>query len=262
MGVSGSVDKRRLGRTGIEVSPIGFGAFKIGRNTGIKYPHGYDLPDERGVERVLCGVLDKGINYIDTAPAYGVSEQRLGRALAGRRDEIVLSTKVGETFRDGRSTYDFSASGVRGSVEQSLVRLRTDVIDVVFIHSDGDDLRILQETDAVEALTELRHDGLVRAIGMSTRTVQGARAAMAWSDVLMVEYHLQDRSHADVIAEAARADIGIVIKKGLASGHLAPQEAIRFVLATEGVGSLVVGSLSLEHLRENVRVAVARSTER
>ena len=262
MGVSGSVDKRRLGRTGIEVSPIGFGAFKIGRNTGIKYRHGYDLPDERGVERVLCGVLDMGINYIDTAPAYGVSEQRLGRALAGRRDEIVLSTKVGETFRDGRSTYDFSASGVRGSVEQSLVRLRTDVIDVVFIHSDGDDLRILQETDAVEALTELRRDGLVRAIGMSTRTVQGARAAMAWSDVLMVEYHLQDRSHADVIAEAARADIGIVIKKGLASGHLVPQEAIRFVLETEGVGSLVVGSLSLEHLRENVRVAVVRSTER
>lgn len=255
MGVSDIVDKRRLGRTGIEVSPIGFGGFKIGRNTGIKYPHGYELPDDADVERIVSGVLDLGINYVDTAPAYGVSEERLGRALARRRDEIVLSTKVGETFQDGRSSYDFSGRGVRTSVEQSLLRLRTEVIDVVFIHSDGDDLRILRETDAVEALTALRDDGLVRAIGMSTKTVQGARAAMAWSDVLMVEYNLQDRSHAEVIAEAARADIGIVIKKGLASGHLAPEQAIRFVLATEGVGSLVVGTLDLEHLREDVAVA-------
>ena len=252
MGVSDNVDKRRLGRTGIEVSPIGFGAFKIGRNTGTRYPQEYELPDEHDVERILDGVLDLGINYVDTAPAYGVSEERLGRALVRRRDEIVLSTKVGETFQDGRSSYDFSGRAVRTSVERSLLRLRTECIDVVFIHSDGDDLRILRETDAVEALAALRDDGLVRAIGMSTKTVEGARAAMAWSDVLMVEYHLQDRSHAEVIAEAARADIGIVIKKGLASGHLAPAEAIRFVLATEGVGSLVVGSLNLEHLRENV----------
>ncbi len=255
MGVSDIVDQRRLGRTGIEVSPIGFGGFKIGRNTGTKYPQGYELPDDAGVERIVSGVLDLGINYVDTAPAYGVSEERLGRALDRRRDEIVLSTKVGETFQDGRSSYDFSGQGGRTSVEQSLLRLRTEVIDVVFIHSDGDDLRILRETDAVEALTALRDDGLVRAIGMSTKTVQGARAAMAWSDVLMVEYNLQDRSHAEVIAEAARADIGIVIKKGLASGHLAPEQAIRFVLATEGVASLVVGSLNLEHLRENVAVA-------
>ena len=249
------MDKRRLGRTGIEVSPIGFGAFKIGRNTGTRYPHDYELPDERDVGRILAGVLDLGINYVDTAPAYGLSEERLGRALARRRDGVVLSTKVGETFRDGRSSYDYSGRAVRASVEQSLLRLRTEVLDVVFIHSDGDDLRILRETDAVEALSILRDDGLVRAIGMSTKTVQGAREAMGWADVLMVEYHLRDRSHAEVIAEAARADIGIVVKKGLASGHLAPEEAILFVLATEGVGSLVVGSLSLEHLRENVAVA-------
>jgi aryl-alcohol dehydrogenase-like predicted oxidoreductase len=78
---------------------------------------------------------------------------------------------------------------------------------------------------------------------------------MEWSDVLMVEYHLDDLSQADVIAEAAEADVGIVVKKGLASGFLDPEPAIQLVLGTPGVGSLVVGSLTLEHLEQNVRVA-------
>ena len=78
---------------------------------------------------------------------------------------------------------------------------------------------------------------------------------MAWSDVLMVEYHLEDLSQAEVIAKAAEADVGIVVKKGLASGHLDPEPAIRFVLDTPGVGSLVVGSLTLEHLEQNVACA-------
>jgi aryl-alcohol dehydrogenase-like predicted oxidoreductase len=246
---------RRLGKSGLEVSAIGFGAFKIGRNEGIKYPQGYDLPDEGAVDRLVNGVLDLGINYLDTAPAYGLSEARLGRVLAGRRHACVISTKVGETFADGRSVYDFSTAAVRASVERSLRRLATDVLDLVFIHSDGDDLRILTQTDAVPALDALRARGLVRAIGLSGKTVEGARAALAWADAVMVEYHLDDRSHEPVIAEAADADVGVVVKKGLASGHLDAPRAVRFVLGTPGVGSLVVGSLSLDHLRDNVRAA-------
>ncbi len=245
---------RRLGRSNLNVSPIGFGAFKIGRNTRIKYPGEYDLPDQQAVDGLLSGVLDLGINYFDTAPAYGLSEERVGRALAGRRDEIVVSTKVGETFRDGRSTYDFSVRAMRQSVERSLRRLRREAIDLLLIHSD-DDQRILHETDAVPTLIAIREKGDARAIGMSTKSVGGAREAMAWADVLMVEYHLDDLSQAEVIAEAAEADVGIVVKKGLASGHLEPEPAIRFVLGTPGVGSLVVGSLTLEHLEQNVGVA-------
>jgi aryl-alcohol dehydrogenase-like predicted oxidoreductase len=237
------------------VSPVGFGAFKIGRNEGIKYPQGYDLPDERAVERLVNGVLDLGINYLDTAPAYGLSEERLGRALAGRRRECVISTKVGETFEAGRSVYDFSAGAVRASVERSLRRLATDVLDLVFIHASGDDLAILTQTDAVPALDALRARGLVRAIGLSAKTVEGARAALAWADAVMVEYHLDDRRAGPVIAEAAGADVGVVVKKGLASGHLDAGRAVRFVLGTPGVGSLVVGSLSLDHLRDDVRAA-------
>ncbi len=239
------------------MTPIGFGAFKIGRNEGIKYARGYRLPDEASVARLLGGVLDLGINYIDTAPAYGISEQRIGQAIAGRRAELVLSTKVGETWADGRSSFDFTAPGVRASVHRSLRRLRTDVIDIVFIHSSGDDLAILRETDVVAELHELRDAGLVRAIGLSGKTIEGARAALTWADVIMVEYHLDDCSHAGIIAEAADADVGVVVKKGLASGRLDAGEAIRFILGTPGVGSLVVGSLDLDHLRENVLAAGA-----
>jgi aryl-alcohol dehydrogenase-like predicted oxidoreductase len=246
---------RRLGRSDHLVSPIGFGAFKIGRNEGIKYPAPYDLPDEAAVARLLNAVLDLGINYVDTAPAYGLSEQRIGRAVAHRRSEYVLSTKVGETRQAGRSTYDFSSAAVRASVERSLRHLGTDAVDLLYIHSDGNDLAILERTDAVPTLEALRSAGMVRAIGLSAKTVEGARAALTWADALMVEYHLDDPSAAAVIAEAAAADVGVVVKKGLASGHLDPAESVRFVLGTAGVASLVVGSLSIDHLKDNVRVA-------
>jgi aryl-alcohol dehydrogenase-like predicted oxidoreductase len=251
------MDPRPLGRTGLSVTPIGFGAFKIGRDAGAKYPRKYDLPDEDAVERLLIGVLDLGINYIDTAPAYGLSEERVGRCLAGRRGEFVLSTKVGERFEAGRSTFDFSAAGVRASVHESLRRLGTDVIDVLFIHSTGDDLGVMNDSDAVATMQDLKRRGHVRAIGLSGKTVEGARAALAWADAIMIQYHADDTSHAEVIAEVAAAGVGVVVKKGLASGHLPAERAVRFVLANPGVASLVVGTLNLEHLRANVRAAEA-----
>jgi len=246
---------RRLGRTGLLVPPLGFGAFKIGRNQGIKYPQGYDLPDDAAVERLLNGVHDLGCTLIDTAPAYGLSEERIGRAIGHRRGEFVLSTKVGETFAEGKSTFDFTRAGVEASLQRSLDRLRTDVLDIVFVHSNGDDERILRETDVVAVLTEWKQSGRIRAIGLSGKTVSGARTAMAWADVLMVEYHLEDRSHADVITEASQRGIGVFVKKGLASGKLPPEDALRFVLSHPGVTSVIVGGLNLDHFAANWRTA-------
>ena len=243
---------RPLGLTGLVVSALGYGAFKIGRNEGTKYPTSYELPSDDEVEKLLNGVLDLGITSIDTAPAYGLSEERIGRAIGHRRGSFTLSTKVGETFENGRSSFDFSREGIRTSVERSLKRLRTNVIDVLFLHSDGDDLRILNETDAVATLLDLKQAGLVRAVGMSGKTVAGARAALAWADVVMVEYHLHDRSHEPVITEAATRGVGVIVKKGLGSGHLAAAEAISFVLDNPHVSSMVVGSLNIDHLRANV----------
>lgn len=257
MTTPGTIRTRPLGRTGLDVSVIGYGAFKIGRNQGIKYPQGYDLPNDDDVARLLNGILDLGVTYLDTAPAYGLSEERIGRALAHRRGEFVLSTKVGETFADGRSTYDFSREGLEASLARSLRRLQTDVLDLVFIHSDGNDLGIQRDTAAVATLQRLKAEGSTRAIGFSGKTVAGARKALAWADVLMVEYHLDDTSHADVMAEAAARGIGVVVKKGLASGRLPAADALQFVLSNPHVSSVVVGGLNLDHIRANIEAVAA-----
>ncbi len=248
---------RPLGLTGLMVPPLGFGAFKIGRNQGIKYPQPYDLPDDAAVARLLSGVLDLGCTLIDTAPAYGLSEERIGRAMGTRRQEFVLSTKVGETFADGKSSYDFSRNGLEASLQRSLQRLQTDVLDLVFIHSNGDDERILNETAAVAVLHEWKARGAIRAIGLSGKTIAGAQQALAWADVLMVEYHLDDVSHADVMAAAAAKSVGVFVKKGLASGRLPPADAIRFVLQNPAVGSLILGGLNLDHFQSNWQTAIA-----
>ena len=143
-----SLVRRPLGRTGLDVSPLGFGSFKIGRNQQIKYAEAYDLPDDASTAALLDAVLELGINLIDTAPAYGLAEERLGRHLASRRDKFVLSTKVGEIFENGTSRYDFSRGGIlrerRGEPPQAQGGHRRLML---LIHSHGDDLHILNQTD-------------------------------------------------------------------------------------------------------------------
>lgn len=243
---------RPLGNTGLHVSRLGFGAVKIGRTEGLRYRTAFDLPDDAAVARLLHGLLDLGITLIDTAPAYGLSEARIGQYLASRRHDFTLSTKVGETFHHGVSRFDFTPHAMRASVEQSLRHLRTDTVDILLLHSDGDDLKLLHDTDAVATLQAMKHEGKARAIGLSGKTVAGAEAALAWADVLMVPYHTDDRSHAAVIAQASAQGLGIMVKKALASGTLPPDEALRFLAHDPHVDTAVVGSLSTKHLAENL----------
>ncbi|MEM1063069.1 MAG: aldo/keto reductase, partial [Planctomycetota bacterium] len=117
------------------------------------------------------------------------------------------------------------------------------------------DLYIQCQTDAVEALQDLKEAGKARAIGLSGKTTGGHRAAFDWADVLMVEYHAEDESHAGVIATAASRGVGVLVKKGLAAGRLAAGPALEFVLANDGVGSCVVGGLDLRNVVANVVTA-------
>ncbi len=249
--------RRPLGRTGLTVSPVGFGAFKIGRNEGIKYADGYDLPDEDACGRLLHDVLDLGIDLIDTAPAYGVSEERIGRHLAARRDEFTLSTKAGETFEHGVGHYDFSAESIDASVDRSLSRLRTDRLDVVFVHSNGDDQAILDAGDALDVLVRRRDRGDIRSIGFSGKNVEGHLAAITTGvvDCLMVEYHELDTTQRPVLDAAAGAGVGVLVKKGLASGRLTPETAIPFCLSGPAVASIVIGSLRRDNLARNLEIA-------
>ena len=246
---------RPLGTTGFAVSPIGFGAFKIGRNQNVKYPQGYDLPNKATAHRLLNELLDNGVCYVDTAPAYGMSEERIGQAISHRKSEFVLSTKVGETFEDNRSFFDFSSAAIRNSILRSQDRLKLDVLDLVFIHSNGDDLHVLNQTEVVSALQDLKAKGTIQAIGFSGKTVQGTRESLSWADAVMVEYHINDDSHDDVIAEAAAKGVGVVVKKGLASGQLPASKAIRFVLSNKHVNTQIIGGLNSNHIRANLAVA-------
>ena len=253
---------RPLGRTGLSVSPVSLGAFKVGRNRGIKYPSGYPLPTDAEADRLLNAALDLGVTLIDTAPAYGLSERRVGRFLSRRRGEFKLCTKVGETWGvgpDGRPAgrYDYSRTAILKSVVSSLRALRTDAVDLLLIHSDGRDRFIQERTDAVESLRDLKRRGLCRFIGMSGKTPAGCAAALNWADAVMVEYHADDASHGPVMAEAARRGAGVLVKKALAAGRHDPAAAVRSGLAGPGVSSLVIGTASASNLAANVATAAA-----
>jgi len=242
---------RALGKTGLKVSPISFGAFKIGRNEKTKYEQSYPLPSEEETSRLLNGVLDLGINLIDTAPAYGLSEQRIGRHISTRRREFILSTKVGETFENGKSTYDFSARAIAESVERSLTRLKTTSVDFLFIHSDGREVA----AETISAIQNVKKLGKTRFIGLSGKTIDSARGALKWADALMIEYHPRDKSHERIIDEAAKSGVAVFAKKPLASGQIAAKEAIPFILKKPQVATLVIGGLNLEHIKQNLQIA-------
>ena len=165
---------RELGKTGLRVSLLGLGAVAFGRTDGLKYAATPRLPSMRDLSELLTAARDAGVNLIDTAPAYGVSEERLGELLRGRRDEWVLCTKVGEIFESGTSRWDFSPEHTRRSVHESLRRLRTDRLDVVLVHSNGDDLEIMLNLGTLQMLAQLKQEGSIRAFGMSHKTLPAA----------------------------------------------------------------------------------------
>lgn len=249
--------RRRFEALGRDVAPIAFGSFKIGRNEGIKYADGYAIPSAAEARALLHAVCDIGIDIIDTAPAYGVAESRIGQALMARRESVVIATKLGERFAGGRSEYDFSRAAAERSLRESMQRLCTDRLDVVHVHSDGSDLAILRDGGALDALEEARDRGHVGVIGFSPKTVDGAMACLGDPRIgsLMLEYHPRDRSMSAVMDRCPAARVAVLVKKPLASGAIAPAEAIPFVLDHPAVTAAVVGSLRIEHLREIARLA-------
>jgi aryl-alcohol dehydrogenase-like predicted oxidoreductase len=253
--------QRRLGSTGLAVSPIGLGTTKLGRNTDVKYPAPFELPSDKQVEELLEAALELGVNLIDTAPAYGESESRLGRFLAAQRARWVLCTKCGEDYQRGRSTYDFSAAALSRSVDISLQRLRTDYVDVLLLHSDGRDLEILKRSDAVESLGRLKAGGKARAVGISAKTPEGITAALPLLDVVMAPFSARDRSLEPALARAHDQGVGTLAIKGLFSGHLEPAGAIQFVVRRSFVDSLIVGTINKEHLRNAVAAAETLQVE-
>jgi aryl-alcohol dehydrogenase-like predicted oxidoreductase len=245
-------------------------------------------------------VLDAGINFIDTSPDYGVSEELIGEHISMRRDEYFLASKCGcpvnqpPPAEGQRPAHVFTPENIRAAVEQSLRRMRTDHLDLVQFHiSPSRDT--LEENGAVDALAELRDEGKTRFIGMSgTLPNLMDHIEMGVFDAFQIPYSAVEREHEDAIRDAAIAGSGTIIRGGVARGApsvddetlstypdfwrpmvearrdrweqadlddlldgMTPMEfLLRFTLSHPDMHTTIVGTANLDHLANNVAVAL------
>jgi aryl-alcohol dehydrogenase-like predicted oxidoreductase len=285
-----TLDTRTLGRTGEQVTLLGYGALEL-RGA----PRAPALGDAQA-GRLLHAVLDAGITLIDTAPCYGPSEELIGRHLYARRDEYLLASKCGcplTTSPEGEPDppHDWAAADIREGVEQSLRRLRTDHLDLVQVHMSPSRERM--RTDAtLEELVDLQAEGKLRFIGMSGIEPNLAdHIAMGIFDVFQIPYSAVQRRHEAFIASADRSGAGVLVRGGVARGTASSEKAwrvrpfsggdvpaestwqaarldellddgmsrhefmLRFTLGVDGLTSAIVGTSSVDHLRDNVAMA-------
>ncbi len=246
------MDKVNLGSTGISVSRLGLGTVKFGRNQGVKYPEEFKIPEEEALADLLALAKALGINLLDTAPAYGTSEERLGRLLKGQRKDWVIIGKAGEDFEDGVSRYDFTPDHFKYSLERSLKRLDTDYLDVLMLHSDGYDLMNLSD-EILYILDDFKTMGVIRATGASTKTAAGGLWALMHLDVVMATYTADYRDEKSVLNYAAKQRKGVVLKKVLGSGHARDiGKAFEFAFSHPGASAAIVGTINPKHLKDNI----------
>ena len=284
-----AITTRTLGRTGADVTILGYGAMELRGQ-----PRGPEIADQ-DAGRLLNEVLDGGINIIDTSPDYGHSEELIGRYLGHRRDEFFLASKCGcpVTPPAGASPpypHDYRPDNVRADVEQSLRRLGTDRLDLVQVHISPS-RATLEQDHTVGTLHQLQAEGKVRFIGMSgTLPNLPDHLAMGDFDVFQIPYSAVQREHEDLIAAAAAAGAGTLIRGGVARGGPAEDKGwrqgpiglaegegrdrwqaaglddfldgmsrlefmLRFTLSHPDLSTTIVGTANIDHLRSNLAIA-------
>lgn len=275
-----ALNRRRLGRTGIQVSEISLGTVEIGLDYGIPIEGEERLPSRSTAERLLNSALDMGCNLIDTARAYGASESIIGHALKSRRHEYILATKVLHHEQAGLSSTTLRQS-IEDSVAESLHALQTDAVDIIHIHSAT--CEVIRRGEVVEILQDLQQQGYLRFIGATTYSEAAAVAVLEDDrfDCLQIAYNLLDRSPEAVVFPLARQhDIGIIIRSVLLKGALThrypclppqlaelkqavatlhtllestqislPELAYRFVLTNPSVATALVGTSRVDELQ-------------
>ncbi len=284
-----TIETRPLGRTGTDVTILGYGAMELRGQ-----PHGPAVEDD-DAGRLLNAVLDGGINLIDTSIDYGRSEELIGRYLGHRREEYFLASKCGcllEPPSVGRPPFphDYSSGNVRAGVEQSLRRLGTDRLDLVQVHMSPSRAQ-LEADDTIETMQALRDEGKLRFIGMSGILPNlPDHLAMGVFEVFQIPYSAVQREHEDLITAAAEAGAGTLIRGGAARGGPADDKAwrqgplglpegegrrrwesagaddlladmtrvelvLRFTLSHHALSSTIVGTSNIDHLRANLAIA-------
>jgi aryl-alcohol dehydrogenase-like predicted oxidoreductase len=263
------MERRLLGRTGLEVTVLGYGAMQL-RGAGVW--SGPEISEDRAGE-VLNAVLDSGINLIDTARGYGLSEERIGRHISGRRAEFVLATK-------SNCEGGWSADGVRRDIETSLELLKTDRVDVLQLHNPS--AEEAREAGLVGALRKVQEEGLTRFIGVST-FLPDVFEFIEWGefDTFQFPYSCVQQKHLAAMEGAAAGGAGIIARGGVSWGGprgenvkpwvralwerarldelLAdmqpPELLLRSSIAHPACHTNIVGSASPEHVRANAAAA-------
>ena len=229
------MEYRILGKTGLKISRMGFGGIPIQRI------------DAEGTRQLMHRLLDAGVNFIDTARGYTVSEQYLGYALEGIRDKFVLATKSMAVTREAMAA----------DIETSLKNLRTDHIDLYQIHNPSPAAyeTICAPGGALEALLEAKEAGKIGHIGLTTHSVELMAKAMEqpWVETLMFPYNIVETQAQELIARCAEKNIGFIDMKPLAGGAIEDATlALRFIAANEHVTVIIPGMAEPRELDQNL----------
>jgi aryl-alcohol dehydrogenase-like predicted oxidoreductase len=211
--------RRRLGRSGIEVSEIGFGAWGLGGDS-------YGPIEKNEAQATVRAALDAGVTFFDTSDLYGAgrSETLLGAALEGVRERVIVCSKVGLLPHSGFvMPSDFSAARLREGLAATLDRLRTRYLDIYLLHSP--ELETLRrDPEILAVMREFQEKGLVRTIGVSARSPADAKAMIEAFDtpVVQANYNMIDQRAADdgLFALAARRETGVIVRTPLCFGYL------------------------------------------
>ena len=272
---------KKLGRTGLEVTPLGYGSM------GLRGPRtwGVRVVSDEDADRFLNAVLDAGINFIDTAPDYGVSEERIGRYISSRRAECYLATKCGcaPVQHEGHLEvkHVWTRDVIQGNIETSLQRLRTDYVDVLQFH--GGDAETLQREGLIDVLMSFREQGIIRFLGVSSSLPHlPGLIDLGVFDTFQVPYSCLAPEHHDWITRAAETGAGIILRGGIAQGgpeaeiqrpalndiwtrarldEILPEGMkraeliLRYTLSHPHCHTTIVGTCNPDHLAENLAAA-------
>jgi aryl-alcohol dehydrogenase-like predicted oxidoreductase len=271
-----------LGRTGLQVTRLGFGAMEV---RGARIWGGRPVSEQQA-ETILNAVLDAGINFIDTANDYGRSEEFIGKYLAHRRGEFILASKCGCKVlpHDGdadETVHEWTRENLFRGLHESLQRMKCDVIDIMQLHNPP--VEACEQGDLVRVLQDMRQQGKIKFTSIST-TLPHLPTYIKWGvfDSFQIPYSALERDHEDWISQAAQAGIGIIIRGGVARGEPGaglgnterwakfeaaqlddlrqPDESrtsflLRYTLSHPHANTIIVGTLKPEHLHENIAIA-------
>lgn len=271
------METRKFGKTDMKVSVLGFGSAEIGMDSS--------KATDREVGDLLNALLDEGVNVLDSASSYKRSESLIGQFVSSRRSEYYIFSKLGEGESVGLPYPDWDVRNVRPSIERTLRDLRTDYVDLMMIHSCSE--AVLRQGDLIEALRELKREGLTRYIGYSGDSTDALFAVNTGVfDALETSINIADQEALQLtVSEAAKRDMGIIAKRPIANAvwvrqglENAPdpyverleklnypflkndsdaiaEKALRFVLSVPYVDTAIVGTTNLTHFRQNIGYA-------